>query len=242
MAIKHRRSTANLSICALGSVVLAVALAGPAAGATGPRAEVETLSESPLRARAQANTSADVLAKLPDGSTVKLLCYVMGEEVSGPFGNSAIWNLVALSDGQTAYAADSFLRTGSDEPVVPGCALPAPSPVAPPVPVQPSEPVATVELEAGIEMNCAMFLPDVGKYLMCDGWYTLTEEQRAKAQTITIGCLAGMSSTIISDVVVNVVSGGGALVITVPKMAVSCVSGGLAAAGFKVLGVNDTGG
>jgi uncharacterized protein YraI len=86
---------------------------------------VVTRQGGPLHIRAEANTNpgTEVVGNIPAGTVVKLACHVTGQSVTGPFGTSTIWNRIA--DGQgfpVGYLADSHLFTGSDDPVVPGCA------------------------------------------------------------------------------------------------------------------------
>jgi hypothetical protein len=44
-------------------------------------------------------------------------CYVTGETVAGKFGTSDIWDRI----GPGHYVSDTYLQTGSDNPVAPMC-------------------------------------------------------------------------------------------------------------------------
>ena len=65
-----------------------------------------------------------VKGTIPAGSTVKLGCWVRGDEVDGPYGSSRIWYSVpgSVNDiGTTNYISDAMVYTGSDQPVTEVC-------------------------------------------------------------------------------------------------------------------------
>ncbi|PRX49344.1 hypothetical protein B0I33_103379 [Prauserella shujinwangii] len=83
---------------------------------TGRTGEVTTAGD-PLTVRASGSTSAAVRGFAANHAKVTLECYVRGETVTGRFGTSDIWNRI----GPGHYVSDTYLLTGSDEPVVPRC-------------------------------------------------------------------------------------------------------------------------
>ena len=65
-----------------------------------------------------------VKGTIPAGSTVKLGCWVRGDEADGPYGSSRIWYSVpgSVNDiGTTNYISDAMVYTGSDQPVTEVC-------------------------------------------------------------------------------------------------------------------------
>lgn len=71
----------------------------------------------PLNLRAEPSTTAAVKGLAANKAKVIVECYVEGEEVTGPYGTSTIWDRV----GPDHYISDTYLMTGSDEPVAPKC-------------------------------------------------------------------------------------------------------------------------
>ena len=55
----------------------------------------------------------------PANSPLWIVCYVTGQLITGPYGSTNIWDL--SDDGY--YYTDAWLYTGSNNPVVPPCAL-----------------------------------------------------------------------------------------------------------------------
>ncbi|GAB3479197.1 hypothetical protein GCM10027521_14000 [Amycolatopsis cihanbeyliensis] len=83
---------------------------------SGRTGEVTTAGD-PLNVRASASTSAAIRGFAANHAEVILECYVEGETVTGRFGTSNIWNRI----GPGHYVSDTYLLTGSDEPVVDRC-------------------------------------------------------------------------------------------------------------------------
>ncbi|WP_229796146.1 hypothetical protein [Saccharothrix coeruleofusca] len=83
---------------------------------TGPTGVVNT-SGSPLNLRAAPSTTAAIKGLAANKAKVIVECYVEGEEVTGPYGTSTIWDRI----GPDHYVSDTYLLTGSDAPVAPKC-------------------------------------------------------------------------------------------------------------------------
>jgi hypothetical protein len=83
---------------------------------TGPTGTVKTAGD-PMNVRASASTSAAVKGLAANYAKVNIECYVVGDSVTGTFGTSTIWDRI----GPNNYVSDTYLQTGSDEPVAPLC-------------------------------------------------------------------------------------------------------------------------
>ncbi|WIY02895.1 hypothetical protein QRX60_03185 [Amycolatopsis mongoliensis] len=83
---------------------------------TGPTGTVKTAGD-PMNVRASASTSAAVKGLAANYARVNIECYVQGDSVTGTFGTSTIWDRI----GPNNYVSDTYLQTGSDEPVAPLC-------------------------------------------------------------------------------------------------------------------------
>nr|WP_239562728.1 hypothetical protein [Saccharothrix algeriensis] len=83
---------------------------------SGPTGVVTTAGD-PLNVRAGASTTAAVKGLAANRARVVVECHVEGESVTGPLGTSTIWDRI----GPDHYVSDTYLRTGSDEPVAPKC-------------------------------------------------------------------------------------------------------------------------
>ncbi|WP_284749648.1 hypothetical protein [Amycolatopsis sp. RTGN1] len=83
---------------------------------TGPTGTVKTAGD-PMNVRASASTSAAVKGLAANYAKVNIECYVLGDSVTGTFGTSTIWDRI----GPDNYVSDTYLQTGSDEPVAPLC-------------------------------------------------------------------------------------------------------------------------
>ncbi|MEV7038788.1 hypothetical protein [Amycolatopsis sp. NPDC051061] len=83
---------------------------------TGPTGTVKTAGD-PMNVRAGASTSAAVKGLAANYARVNIECYVLGDSVTGTFGTSTIWDRI----GPNNYVSDTYLQTGSDEPVAPLC-------------------------------------------------------------------------------------------------------------------------
>lgn len=234
---KQRRSRphrlAFVALTPLAALAL-IASTAPTSDAADVGVIVDTANGGNARVRTAPSIDASVVDVLPDGTRLP------DAECRVRITNSTVWTKLR---GERYIRAD---LTGFDTRLpecdaVPGMSrtpdsIDRPTPVSP----QPPAPVAMVEMRA--DLNCLLLAGGVNaQYVGCLMWENLGEEQREKALRIALGCVAGMSSTAVAGVAATLVSGGSAVVITVPDLAVGCVSGGLANAGLKVLGVNDTG-
>ncbi|WP_433478905.1 peptidoglycan DD-metalloendopeptidase family protein [Spirillospora sp. CA-142024] len=69
-----------------------------------------------LAVRSGPHTGDAKIGSVPDGGTVFVTCYKRGTSVTGTYGTSAIWD-----KSGSGYVADSYLYTGSDDPIAPAC-------------------------------------------------------------------------------------------------------------------------
>ncbi len=112
---RHRLATAAAT-AALVAVPLVGAVAANAAGATGT---VNTTGKPgpALTVRAQPTAVSAAIGKRSDGATVTIVCQTYGQQVSGTYGTTNIWDKVKSG----GYVSDAFIRTGSDGLVAPLC-------------------------------------------------------------------------------------------------------------------------
>ncbi|MER7396988.1 hypothetical protein ABT381_15940 [Streptomyces sp. NPDC000151] len=71
-----------------------------------------------LNVRSGPSTNAAVVRTLPADSSVPIRCQRHGEQVSGPYGSSDIWDCI----GSGEYVSDAYVKTGSDGFVAQRCA------------------------------------------------------------------------------------------------------------------------
>lgn len=71
------------------------------------------LTEQPVKVVDANNQPVGMLAP---GTLVQIKCTFSGFAVEGPYGTSSLWNFIG-----TGYVPDSYLYTGTDLPVAPGC-------------------------------------------------------------------------------------------------------------------------
>ncbi|HET6706598.1 hypothetical protein [Amycolatopsis sp.] len=83
---------------------------------SGPTGVVSTAGD-PMNVRASASTTAAVKGLAANYAKVNIECYVEGDTVTGKFGTSNIWDRI----GPGHYVSDTYLQTGSDQPVAPHC-------------------------------------------------------------------------------------------------------------------------
>jgi hypothetical protein len=83
---------------------------------SGPTGVVSTAGD-PVNVRASASTTAAVKGLAANYAKVPVECYVRGDTVTGKFGTSNIWDRI----GPGHYVSDTYLQTGSDDPVAPLC-------------------------------------------------------------------------------------------------------------------------
>ncbi len=99
----------------IGATVAAllVSTAGVANAATGT---VNTAG-SPLTVRAAPGTGYDAWTTVADGASVTILCQTTGSSVTGTYGTSNIWDMLANG----GFVSDAYVYTGSDGTVAPAC-------------------------------------------------------------------------------------------------------------------------
>jgi hypothetical protein len=78
---------------------------------------VNTVSGEYVNVRAEASATGKVVGRRKDGRHVTIVCHKVGDKVTGTYGTSRYWDMLASG----GYVADAFLSTGSDKPVVPQC-------------------------------------------------------------------------------------------------------------------------
>jgi uncharacterized protein YraI len=85
-------------------------------------ATVRTDRGLPVSARRAPRTSARRVLRVKDGGGVTIVCQRRGERVTGKYGTSRLWDLIAIGHGRGAYITDTYVYTGSDGRVAPRCA------------------------------------------------------------------------------------------------------------------------
>jgi hypothetical protein len=83
---------------------------------SGPTGLVSTAGD-PMNVRASASTTAAIKGLAANYAKVNIECYVEGDTVTGTFGTGNIWDRI----GPGHYVSDTYLKTGSDQPVAPHC-------------------------------------------------------------------------------------------------------------------------
>lgn len=126
----HPRSSVRLALSALivTMFLLLPFIVTPAANAANAWGTVIVgKGVSYVNVRENPSTSTRVLRTIGSGQRVPLDCYVRGQAITGPYGTSTIWYRI---DGG-GFVTDSYLETGSNNPVTPACGVgggaPAPS-------------------------------------------------------------------------------------------------------------------
>jgi hypothetical protein len=71
----------------------------------------------PLRTRSGPGTTFQEAGTLGDGTPLNIACTARGDEVTGPFGPTDIWD--RLADGR--YVSDAFVFTDTDGPAAAAC-------------------------------------------------------------------------------------------------------------------------
>lgn len=67
---------------------------------------------APLTLRATASTSGTVLASIPEGTALTILCKTNGTSVTGVFGTTSTWDRVSHG-GRTGYVSAAYLSNGT---------------------------------------------------------------------------------------------------------------------------------
>jgi uncharacterized protein YraI len=104
------------------TLVLATAIGAYAASGT-----VNT-SGAPLTVRAAPGTDFTGWDTRADGASVTILCQTDGSTVTGTYGTSSLWDMIASG----GFLADAYVFTGSDGQVAPSCNYAAAPPRANP--------------------------------------------------------------------------------------------------------------
>jgi len=113
----HRRRVATaVATAALVAVPLVCAVGADAATATGT---VNTTgSPGPaLTVRAEPTSRSAAVGHRADGATVTIVCQTYGQQVTGTYGTTNLWDQVKSG----GYVSDAYIRTGSDGLVAPLC-------------------------------------------------------------------------------------------------------------------------
>jgi TIR domain/Bacterial SH3 domain len=69
---------------------------------------------SDLTIHAGPGTSYGQVGSIPNGTSVPIQCYSMGEDVNGPFGLDAKWDRITFQ-GTTGFVTDEYVNTQADE-------------------------------------------------------------------------------------------------------------------------------
>ena len=145
LSTRRRRLVTAAATTALIAVPLVTGLAANAATATGT---VNTTGNPgpALTVRAHTTSQSDAVGKRADGATITIVCQTYGQQVTGTYGTTRIWDKVKSG----GYVSDAFIRTGSDGLVAPLCAGST----------TPTEPSQSAKVKATIAAARAM----TGKY------------------------------------------------------------------------------
>ena len=84
-------------------------------------ATIQTDNGLAVSGRRGPRTAAKEVKKFQTGAKVKIVCQKRGEKVTGKFGTSRLWDLVAIGNGRGVYVTDTYVYTGSDGRVAPDC-------------------------------------------------------------------------------------------------------------------------
>jgi surface antigen len=129
MKSKHtsRRTIGAAVLAVLGATVgMVVVTSG-----VSPASAVGTgrIMASPcLNARSGPNTSAPVQGCIPNNVSVAIDCTATGTAVNGYYGTESLWDHTSYG-GFSGYVSDSWVYTGTSQPVAPTCGAVAPPPV-----------------------------------------------------------------------------------------------------------------
>lgn len=85
---------------------------------------VYTSSGTAINVRSGPSTSYPIMTTVPSGSRQAFYCYKVGQTVTGLYGTSNIWDQVTVVKNGVAnigYISDTYVKTGSDSPVLIKC-------------------------------------------------------------------------------------------------------------------------
>ncbi|MYW43349.1 SH3 domain-containing protein [Streptomyces sp. SID161] len=94
--------------------------ADPGGVTTRAAAAVRTYAVAPgvrLNVRSGPGTGYNLVRVLPEGVRVPIYCQTPGTKVSGPYGTTAVWDLI--DNGE--YVSDAYVHTGSDGYIAARC-------------------------------------------------------------------------------------------------------------------------
>ena len=136
---RRRLATAAASAVLVAVPLVSTVAANAADTATG---RVNT-SGAALKVRSAPTTTSTVVGTRADGARVTITCQTYGQQVSGTYGTSKVWD--RLRSG--GYVSDAFVKTGSDGLVAPLCKGTNPPP---PAPTQSARVTATIAAARGM--------------------------------------------------------------------------------------------
>jgi surface antigen len=119
-------AVAGVGLVALTALVLPSAEAMPVCGdpgnacPQGPKTADGTVNVNAgytLSVRDAPNSGAAKVRKLKDGAKVTIVCQIVGEQTSGTYGTSRLWDKLIKG----GYVSDTYIYTGSDGRVAPEC-------------------------------------------------------------------------------------------------------------------------
>ena len=87
---------------------------------TGPKSapgRVDVNDGFTLTVRRAPRSGARKVRELRDGANVRIVCQTQGEQVTGTFGTTRLWNKLARG----GFVSDAFIYTGKDGRVAPAC-------------------------------------------------------------------------------------------------------------------------
>jgi uncharacterized protein YraI len=115
-------------VVSLAGSAITTATGGRAQAAVGTKADrtvtVNTVTGEHVNVRAEPSGTSKVVGRRRDGQQVTIVCHKVGERVTGTYGTSRDWDMLASG----GYISHAFLNTGSDAPVVPACGRPSHEP------------------------------------------------------------------------------------------------------------------
>jgi len=117
-----RTATALTALATLGFAGTAEANrpAGEGGGSTAANGVVRVNKGYTLSVHRGPRAAAPVTRKLRNGARVRIVCQTTGDQMTGRFGTSRIWDKLAKG----GYVTDTYVRTGSDGRVAPACPKP----------------------------------------------------------------------------------------------------------------------
>lgn len=93
----------------------------PAGGSAPPPGNIGHVIASPcLYLRLGMSGGTPSIGCIPDGTTITVDCVLKGQSVTGPYGTENTWDHTSYN-GQIGYVSDSWIYTGSNNPIAGGC-------------------------------------------------------------------------------------------------------------------------